>query len=224
MARHVKEMREEIAALAARLKRLRKPNLKGMKREAAVLLPICSVRGVPSLLYNLRSENLSSHAGEVSFPGGGWEEGDKTLVDTALREAFEEMGLTRDRVEVIGQLEQVPSIHKVAVTPVVGVISGEVNLEKDPMINYESREIEVNFTVPISLLNNPANWKMDDFGGGRRVPRYIKSPYPIWGMTAYLTKRFLSELAAMREDLRDKRQHKTDAANESCSSGVQSKL
>ncbi|GAB5367268.1 hypothetical protein AAMO2058_001215500 [Amorphochlora amoebiformis] len=114
------------------------------------------------------------------------------------------MGLNRDRVEVIGQLEEVPSKHGLGVTPVVGVISGDIDLTEDPLINPSSKEIEVNFTVPIVDLFDDSHWKLDSFGRFGKFPRYVRAREPIWGMTAYLTKRILAEIEEVEIGLRGK--------------------
>mmetsp|Transcript_20127 Transcript_20127/g.40660 ORF Transcript_20127/g.40660 Transcript_20127/m.40660 type:complete len:109 (+) Transcript_20127:273-599(+) len=101
---------------------------------------------------------MTSHAGEVSFPGGREEKGDASLVETALREAEEEMGLPRKRVTVLGQLEEVKSKHGLAVTPVIGIVDGIIDLKTDNLVNPESGEIEENFTVTLKDLYNPSNW------------------------------------------------------------------
>mmetsp|Transcript_21280 Transcript_21280/g.34294 ORF Transcript_21280/g.34294 Transcript_21280/m.34294 type:complete len:181 (-) Transcript_21280:69-611(-) len=148
---------------------------------------------------------MPTHSGEVSFPGGSEEPGDKSMIDTALRETYEEMGIERNRIEVLGQIGEFPSKHNVGVTAVVGILSGDIDLEKDPLINPNSDEIETNFIVAISALQNPDNWTWDDFGQHGKFPRYIRSPHPIWGMTAVITKRILSEIKESRKEMMEDR-------------------
>ncbi|SVD55817.1 uncharacterized protein METZ01_LOCUS408671, partial [marine metagenome] len=90
--------------------------------QAAVLIALTNEKD-PKILYTLRSNKLSSHSGEVSFPGGKYEECDENLVDTALRESHEEIGLKRSEVNILGSLDSVVSRFNISVTPFVGVIS-----------------------------------------------------------------------------------------------------
>jgi len=113
--------------------------------QAAVLIALTNEKD-PKILYTLRSNKLSSHSGEVSFPGGKYEEGDKNLVDTALRESHEEIGLKRSEVNILGSLDSMVSRFNISVTPFVGIIS------KETKTNSDSEEIEVCFKVPLSFL------------------------------------------------------------------------
>ena len=100
------------------------------------------------ILFTKRSSNLSTHSGEVSFPGGKWEEQDESLFDTALRESYEEIGLKQNNMIKLGSLNFLLSRHKVEVNPFVGYLETEQVFEG----NYE---IDTIFTVPISFLTNP---------------------------------------------------------------------
>mmetsp|Transcript_25237 Transcript_25237/g.35244 ORF Transcript_25237/g.35244 Transcript_25237/m.35244 type:complete len:102 (-) Transcript_25237:109-414(-) len=92
------------------------------------------------------------------------------------------------------------------------MLSGDVDLQKDPLKNPNSDEIEANFTVAISALHNPNNWTWDDFGQYGKFPRYIRSPHPIWGMTAVITKRILSEIKESRKEMmRDRKMDISDS-------------
>ena len=98
----------------------------------------------PHIIFTQRSTKLSSHSGEVSYPGGKWEDGDIDLLDTALRESNEEINLNRSDVVALGNLPYLISRHKIEVHPYVGLITNE----QDLIGNFEIKEI---FTV-LSLM------------------------------------------------------------------------
>lgn len=155
--------------------------------KAAVLLAI-TAEEEPELIYTLRSNKVSSHKGEVAFPGGREEEGDLSLADTALREAEEEIGLDRNLVEILGSLDTTVSRYGISVTPYVGIIPSNPNL------NESSSEIESYFRVPISYLANDIrhrNDKVTEGGETFYMPAYKYNEYIIWGLTAMITVNFL---------------------------------
>lgn len=155
--------------------------------KAAVLLAI-TAEEEPELIYTLRSNKVSSHKGEVAFPGGRVEEGDLSLADTALREAEEEIGLDRNLVEILGSLDTTVSRYGISVTPYVGIIP------PNPNLNESSSEIESYFRVPISYLANDIrhrNDKVTEGGETFYMPAYKYNEYIIWGLTAMITVNFL---------------------------------
>ena len=172
-----------------------KTNLKGFNGsppiedlpKAAVLLAV-TAEEEPQLIYTLRSNKVSSNKGEVAFRGGREEEDDLTLADTALREAEEEIGLDRNLVEVLGSLDTTVSRHGISVTPYVGIIPPNPNLDES------STEIESFFRVPISYLANDIrhrNDKVTEGGETFYMPAYKYNEYIIWGLTAMITVNFL---------------------------------
>ncbi len=172
-----------------------KTNLKGFNGsppiedlpKAAVLLAV-TAEEEPQLIYTLRSNKVSSHKGEVAFPGGREEQDDLTLADTALREAEEEIGLDRNLVEVLGSLDTTVSRYGISVTPYVGIIPPNPNLDES------SSEIESFFRVPISYLANDIrhrNDKVTEGGETFYMPAYKYNEYIIWGLTAMITVNFL---------------------------------
>jgi len=110
---------------------------------AAVLLPIVD-RPEPTLLFTRRAAHLKQHSGQVAFPGGKWEHGDNDLLDTALREAEEEIALPPDRVQLLGRLSDVISLHGIRVTPYVGLIPADL-----PLVP-ELGELDAIFEVPLT--------------------------------------------------------------------------
>ena len=101
----------------------------------------------PEIIFTQRSTKLSTHSGEVSFPGGKWDEQDKNLYETALRESHEEINLNTEDVVFAGSLNYLVSKHKIEVNPYVGLITKKQNL-------VDNDEIEKIFTVPLGFLTD----------------------------------------------------------------------
>src|SRR5215467_10982285 len=117
---------------------------------AAVLVPITD-HGEPYLVFTKKSGSVPHHRGQFSFPGGIVEERDASRVETALREAWEEIRLPSESVEVLGLLDDTETrATPFIITPVVGVVTGPVALVPD------GREIERIVEVPLSILADPA--------------------------------------------------------------------
>ena len=156
--------------------------------KAAVLIAVTD-EDSPKIIYTLRSNKVSSHQGEVSFPGGMQEESDTSLIMTPLRETEEEIGLPQNCVEILGSLDTMVSRFNVSVTPFVGVIPGGVEL------NTTSQEIEACFRVPLSFLLKDKRYRNDEVnrnGETFYMPAYKYSSYVIWGLTAMITVNFLN--------------------------------
>ncbi|KOB64623.1 Nucleoside diphosphate-linked moiety X motif 8 [Operophtera brumata] len=157
---------------------------------AAVLVPLCNVQEVPSILYTVRSSNLRTNSGEISFPGGKTDL-DETPVQTALRETVEEIGLNPKKIEVWGQGPAVPGRNnKILITPVIGSIS---NLS-DEDFSINTKEVAEAFTVPVEVLCDPKNQYYTQYRNGYILPVFIAEQYKIWGITAYITHAFLSSI------------------------------
>jgi 8-oxo-dGTP pyrophosphatase MutT (NUDIX family) len=159
-------------------------------REAAALLLLYPLEGELWLPLTVRSARLTTHRGEVSLPGGGADPGDEGPVGTALREAWEELGVEPANVEVLGPLTPfyiAPSNNRL--TPVVGLNAGVPALRPDP------DEVEAAFSVPLRTLLDPATLREEVWerrGERFRVPFFALEGYKVWGATALL----LSELTA----------------------------
>src|SRR5574343_2042606 len=118
---------------------------------AAVLFPIVLRDDGHTVLLTQRTAHLRDHAGQISFPGGRVEAHDATPMDTALRETEEEIGLSRERVEIVGLLPEYRTGTGFRVTPVVALVTHPFDLQTDP---FEVAEI---FEVPLAFLLDPAN-------------------------------------------------------------------
>jgi 8-oxo-dGTP pyrophosphatase MutT (NUDIX family) len=164
-------------------------------RRAAVLVPILIEGGEARVLYTVRRADLADHAGQISFPGGSAESGDGSLMETALREAEEEIDLSPGLVEVVGELEEMyipPSNFRVS--PFVGLLPPEAELVLAP------DEVEEIFTVSLETLTAPETlrkvlWRHE--GHDYEVPVFAvdgPSPRNIWGATAAITAALLARL------------------------------
>jgi 8-oxo-dGTP pyrophosphatase MutT (NUDIX family) len=149
-------------------------------KPASVLVPIVD-RGVPTVLLTQRTADLTSHAGQVAFPGGKIEPADESPVAAALREAKEEVGLAPMLVEPIGYLDLYLTFSGFRILPTVARVKPEFTLTLNP------GEVTEAFEVPLDFLMNPANHqrKTRDWNGIARD--YYAMPFGdhyIWGVTA----------------------------------------
>ncbi len=169
--------------------------------QAAVLLPLTDHSLNPEIILTQRAMHLSTHSGEVSFPGGKWEQDDSTLVDTALRESFEEIGLLQERVDIINVLPPQISLWGLKVTPYVGLIPHDVELTPDP------NELQAIFRVPLSFFVEDNRTRTEIYQRDDREwwsPVYHYDGYKIWGLTA----RILVDFANHAWDAGIEREHK----------------
>jgi 8-oxo-dGTP pyrophosphatase MutT (NUDIX family) len=161
------------------------------RTEAAVLVPMHGWPDNPGLILTERRSDLNRHAGEISFPGGRRDEGEE-LIETALREAEEEIGLARDNVELVGALPPVGTfVTNYKISPFVGLIEGGMRFEPNPT------EVE---SVLIASL--------DDLAAGYEKRRLVRRGVPIktdtyliadkliWGATARILAKLFERLSA----------------------------
>jgi 8-oxo-dGTP pyrophosphatase MutT (NUDIX family) len=123
-------------------------------RKAAVLIPLICKDGAWNVLLTRRSAQLPEHSGQVAFPGGRSDPRDPSPEATALREAFEEIGLVPDDVRLLGRLREYITVTNYLVTPVVGAIPWPypLSMAKD--------EVSRVFSIPLSWLANPDNYEI----------------------------------------------------------------
>jgi len=161
-----------------------KPRLRiyeGAPRRAAVLVPVVARPAGATVLLTRRTEHLSSHAGQVAFPGGKVEASDTGPRATALRETCEEIGLGSEVIDTVGYLDLYETGTGFRVVPVVGVVDPEYHLVID------ENEVASVFEVPLSFLMDTANHKRESrlYRGIER--HFYAMPYAdnyIWGATA----------------------------------------
>lgn len=158
-----------------------KPNFK----LAAVLVPIFKEEN--KILFTLRTQIVSHHKGQVSFPGGSFDENDGNIIETAYRETKEEVGINKENITMVGRLNPMSTISNYYVIPFVGLV------EKGTQIRANNLEVEHYFFAPISDLMNPENILMGDFDG-MRLPYYSYSNYKIWGVTGMILADLLDRL------------------------------
>jgi 8-oxo-dGTP pyrophosphatase MutT (NUDIX family) len=149
-------------------------------RPAAVLIPIID-RPQPTVLLTQRSAHLNEHAGQISFPGGKIDKADASPLDAALREACEEVGLTREFIDPIGYLDLYGTSFGFRILPTVARVKPGFTLR------ISAAEVDDAFEVPLAFLMNPANHQLHskEFRGMERF--YYAMPYGeryIWGATA----------------------------------------
>jgi 8-oxo-dGTP pyrophosphatase MutT (NUDIX family) len=163
-------------------------------RPAAVLLPIVE-RAEPHALFTRRTEDLPSHAGQICFPGGRYHPDDNTLIQTALREMEEEIGLSPDKVEIAGFLDSYETLNtRFIILPVVGYLRPGFELSVNP------REVAEVFEAPLSYILDPKNqvFKSVERDGVLREFYAIEyESHTIWGATAAMIVN-LSERLGLR--------------------------
>lgn len=150
-------------------------------RPAAVLVPLVDHPKGMSVLLTQRTAHLSAHAGQISFPGGRIEDADPDAVAAALRETEEEVGLPRDRVDVVGRLDTYVTGTGFEITPIVGMLAPPVPISIDPF------EVAEAFEVPLSFILDRRNHQRIERDIGAHSRSYYVLPYQgrnIWGATA----------------------------------------
>jgi 8-oxo-dGTP pyrophosphatase MutT (NUDIX family) len=152
-------------------------------RLAAILVPLIWRDSDWQILMTKRAAHLSHHAGQISFPGGALDASDKGLIDTALREAHEEVSLAPPSVRVMGSLLPVRSPAGFIVQPIVGIIGGDIFNELQP----DPAEVDSIFTLPLAHIGQPDNFSLVPRQTNGRDNSYWVVSHPehyIWGLSA----------------------------------------
>ena len=195
-------------------KRVKNSTIKplGVKAKFAVLIPIINLNDKLHLLYEIRSEEIGTQPGEVSFPGGRIEKGE-TARQAAVRETEEELGLDKTQIEVIGQMDYLIPPFNIALYP----FTGQLKIESLDELDINPAEVKEIFTVPLNffLENEPEthvvncrheinenfpyhlirNGKEYDWREGEYPVNFYKyKDYVIWGMTARFTTNLIDKI------------------------------
>jgi len=169
-------------------------------RDASVLIPLVyhdSQWQKWQILYIRRASNeRDRHSGQVAFPGGAAEEHDSSPVKTALRETFEEIGLSASRIRIVSSIEPYITVSRYLVTPVVGIVSWPSTLV------LETSEVARAFLIPLQWLRQRENFTLRarrdmDLASSKRHPIIVYEPYDgevLWGATARMTINFIKQL------------------------------
>lgn len=158
---------------------------------AAVLIPLLRKRGEWFVLVTQRTRTVGHHKGQISFPGGACEAEDADLATTALRETYEEIGVPPVQVEVLGALDDFPTITSFRVTPFVGVIPHPFSYQ------LNATEVEAIIEVPLAFFQDPGNLRTEQLeheGQLHDVLFWDYGQHVIWGATARILKSFLKLL------------------------------
>lgn len=155
---------------------------------ASVLIIFMKEQNEWNLVLTKRTSTVSTHKGQVAFPGGAQDETDKNLTETALRETFEEIGIPQTALTVIGQLDQFFTISDYLVTPVIAVMNSVIPFKAN------NEEIDKIFTVPFPFFLKEENLRIEIWEG-KGVKRTLhfweyQSEY-IWGLTADIIKHLI---------------------------------
>lgn len=152
---------------------------------AAVLIPIIMRQNGPTILFTHRSEALSSHAGQVSFPGGKVEPEDQDAIAAALRESNEEVGIDSKWVQPVGLLDFHDTITDFRILPVVGLVDDQVVIEAD------HREVAAVFEVSLKELKSEERYELHTasiLGQEHQYHSFQHEDYLIWGATAAILR------------------------------------
>jgi len=157
---------------------------------AAVLVPIFERNGELHVVYIRRADHVTSHQGQVAFPGGRVDPTDATLLDTALREAQEEVAIDPLTVDVLGAFPEMSTLTSgIIVAPFAGVIPETTALRPCP------KEVAEIFAVPLDALHDPRYRGHHEWGGNRsRFPAILYGGQTIWGLTLRITDNLLAIL------------------------------
>jgi 8-oxo-dGTP pyrophosphatase MutT (NUDIX family) len=162
-------------------------------RKAAVLIPFQWIEDDWYLLFTRRTDTVQDHKGQVSFPGGAQDADDKDINETALREAYEEIGLKPSDVNILGLMGSIATMTNYLITPVVAIIPHPYHFIPSP------HEVQRIFSIPFSWLNDPAHHfeKERTFPDGTISPVIYFDEYDrelLWGISAFITIHLLDLL------------------------------
>jgi 8-oxo-dGTP pyrophosphatase MutT (NUDIX family) len=160
-------------------------------REAAVLIGLINRAGVWQVLLTKRTDQMSSHAGQVAFPGGRVDADDGSAIAAAIRETWEEVGVAVEHIRPIGYLERFATISNYIVTPVVAILSTDIAPKP------QQSEVAAIFEAPLSLFLDPNARRLEsrEFRGRIRSTHVFQfGEHRIWGATASMLVNFVARI------------------------------
>jgi 8-oxo-dGTP pyrophosphatase MutT (NUDIX family) len=197
-------LRALAAVLARRAEHSKPPKPRPRRRAAAVLVLFYQKRGELHIVMFRRTERVTTHKGQVSFPGGSADPGDKNMPDTALRESQEELGIDSTRVVLLGEMETFDTfVSNFTVTPFCGYY-----LDADPIFVPTDYEVEEVLEVPVARLRDPKNrrvGKVPGFNVPFPLPYYRLDGTIIWGASGGIVDELLVALDQADHELAESR-------------------
>jgi len=184
-------MKEFAAGIKDRLSQIDPIELSPIdNREASVLISLCSSGSEPVFLLTRRSETVAAYKGHISFPGGMRESGDSSAVDTALREAEEEIGIESGQVRVLGAFNDYLANEGFVIHTILGILEDTSRLKLQP------EEVDYLIELPVSFVekNRPRTEIWERHGQDTEIYFYDYQGEVIWGLTARMIKHFVDQL------------------------------
>lgn len=188
--------------------------------ESAVLIPLLNIEDTIYVLFQVRSKNISTQPGEISFPGGKREQEDKSFEMTAIRETSEELGINEFYIEIISELNTFVAPFNIIIHPYLGIIKDyskiDINedevdhiflvplkyfFETDPKVYGSKVSIIPDKDFPFNLINNGEHY--DFKTGNYNVHFYSYNEYVIWGITARIMNDFIKQCKKNNLDITD---------------------
>jgi len=177
-------MRIDLSAIARHSPR----SVDDAEREAAVVAPVVDRDGDDALLFTKRADHLGQHPGQMSFPGGGREPSDADLEATARREANEEIGLRPAEIDIVGRLDDIPTVSDYSVRPFVSRVP-------DREYVPDEREVAEIAVLPVEELTNLDNYESErrdhHYYGEIRLHFFYVGGYTVWGATGRMLVQLL---------------------------------
>jgi 8-oxo-dGTP pyrophosphatase MutT (NUDIX family) len=185
----VRALRDRIAVVLGRGRRALTPS---DRVPAAVLVLFVYRDGVPALVFGKKTEEVPHHKGQFSFPGGVVRSSDASVVEAALREAQEEIGVDAAAVEVLGVFDDVPTaVTNFVISPVLALARGA------PRFRPDGREIERVIEIPLAHLLQPGAFRLEEWEreGARRPVIFVSyGEDVVWGTTGRILRELLAAL------------------------------
>lgn len=184
----------KIKEILGRRKPILMPDADDAFRHAGVLVPLLRENGACKVLFTKRTETVKDHKGQICFPGGSIDETDRSVKETALREAYEEIGLRREDLVILGRLDDALTLaSNFVVHPFVGLITRPFEFR------INASEVDKILEIPLDVFSpaNGAKKTLFDFDGRHYpTPAYLFDGEVIWGATARIMENFMTILGA----------------------------